>query len=160
MNIKVEVNIDDVIQGMFEDSDNDFECAIKHEITCAVMRRVSEEYRPKIDKLIENHLTEKVNTKLELMIKHTLDNLVEIGEIEISGQTIRVEDYIKKLFMQNHGWRAPHEQIERIAKGFGAEMKVQYNNHFAMNIVKNLSEQGLLNDDVAKALLAPPSVSK
>ena len=156
MNIKVELDIDDVIQGMFEDNDSDFEAAIKHEITCAVMRRISEVYSPKIDKLVESHLTEKVNTKLELMIKHTLDNLVEVGEITSNNKTIRIEDYIKNLFMQNHGWRAPKEQIEKIAKNFGAEMKTQYNNHFAMNIVKNLSEQGLLNDDVAKALLTPP----
>ena len=156
MKIKVEVDLQEMIEGMFHDGNIDLLEEVKSSITRELTRTVQGTLKDSVDKLLSERITPQVKLLVDARVSSALDGLIDAGEITISGSQVSIEQHIKNVFMNHHGWNNPTEQIAKIAKAFGAEMKLQYNNCFAMNIVKNLSEQGLLNDDVAKALLAPP----
>jgi polyhydroxyalkanoate synthesis regulator phasin len=156
MNIEIKINLDDVIHDMFEDESSDLTEQVKHEITRNVVRSVTEKIQLSLDKLLSEKITPQVNESINVRANAAIDDLIEKGEMTYRQNKISIVDYIKNRFEEGSGWGSPDAKIAEIAKKFGAEMKLQYNNVFAMNIVKNLAEQGLLNEDVAKALLAPP----
>jgi DNA-binding phage protein len=156
MKIKVEVDLQDLIDDMFHDEDSDLTENVKSEITRKLVSQVTEKFQVNIDKLLSERITPQIDTLIDSRVSSALDALIDAGEMTVRGEKVIIADYVRRQFEQNTGWTSPSEKIAKIAKEFGAELKAQYNNCFAMNIVKNLSEQGLLNDDVAKALLAPP----
>jgi polyhydroxyalkanoate synthesis regulator phasin len=155
MKIKIEVDLEEIAGEMIYD-----ECSeIKEYVKADILKQFSGVILPKIqgsiDKLLSEKITPVFNALVNEKVLSTLDDLIEKGEMTERGAKVLIKDYVIKQFEQNTGWNSPDEKIKQIAKKFGEEMKLQYNNCFAMNIVKNLSEQGLLNDDVARALLAP-----
>lgn len=75
--------------------------------------------------------------------------------ITVNREQKTVQKHIQDLFERSHGWSNPNQRVADIASKFGQELKVQYNNLFAMNIVSNLKEQGMLKDDVAAMLTKP-----
>jgi len=93
------------------------------------------------------------------IIDSTLTGLIAAESIMINGKPVTIVDHVKGIFKNNHGWSNPHSQLERLAKDFGKEIKLQYNNAFANKIVSNMKEQGLLKDEVVQILLegnSPP----
>ena len=156
MKINVEVDLQDLVEDMQSNERYDLSEAIKSQISYAVAQKVSSMAQASVEKLLSERITPQVNQIVEAKVSSALDHLIAVGELNIRGNTTSIKEYVENCFMNNTGWSSPSKQIEKIAKEFGNEMKMQYNNIFAMNIVKNLSEQGLLNEDVAKALLAPP----
>ena len=160
MKIKVEVDIQDIVDDMLCDECTDLNDRVKDDITRSVVRKVTEQFQSSIDKLLSEKLTPRIQSLVDEKVMSTLDDLIEVGEMSTRSGKVLIKDHVKDLFEKNNGWNSPESKIKEIAKKFGDEMKLQYSNCFAMNIVKNLSEQGLLNDDVAKALLAPPAETK
>lgn len=114
-----------------------------------------------IEELTKRQITEKINEvmnkKISLVIDNVLTDLVATGIITVNRQEISIEDYIKKVFMENHGWGNPREQIAKIAKSFTAELKKQYDMVFANEIVVKMKEQGFLKDDLVQVLLKDSS---
>ena len=160
MKLKIEVDLEDVMSDMFNDEDSDLSSYIKADIVRSVINRIKPMMQESIDKLVTAKIQPIINSNIESAVSKTLDELIEKGEMKPHrSEPILIKDYVRNQFESNSGWGSPDKKIEELAKKFGAEMKLQYNNCFAMNIVKNLSEQGLLNDDVAKALLAPPKAN-
>lgn len=155
MKIKVEVDLQDLVEDMFSNESCDLLEGVQSEITRSVVRHISEQAKSSVEKLIFERINPQVQMAIDARVSETLDKLIADGHLVIRGELVRFDDHIRDLFTKNTGWNNPAKQIEQIAKSFGEQMKLQYNNIFAMNIVRNLSEQGLLNDDVAKALLAP-----
>lgn len=155
MKIKVEVDLQDLVEDMFSNESCDLLECVKSEITRSVVRHISEQAKASVEKLIFERVNPQVQMAIDARVSETLDKLIGDGHLVIRGELVRFDEHIRDLFTKNTGWNNPAKQIEQIAKSFGEQMKLQYNNIFAMNIVRNLSEQGLLNDDVAKALLAP-----
>ena len=106
---------------------------------------------------VEKQITEKINAvikdKIALIIDSKLNDLVATGVIIKNRKEITIEQNIKDVFQANSGWSNPNQQIETIAKKFGQELKLQYNNAFANQIVLKMKEQGFLKNDVVKVLL-------
>lgn len=155
MKIKVEIDLDDLVHDMMCDESTDFSEAVKSEITRSVIGGFKAGVQQQIDRLVSERINPQITALIDAKVSETLDGLVAAGDMKTNGETIKIADFVRQRFESSTGWNNPREQIAKIAAAFGQEMKLQYNNVFAMNIVKNLSEQGLLNADVAKALLAP-----
>lgn len=155
MKINFEVDLQDVVEEMFSNESCDLSEAVKSEITRSVVRQISDQAKTGVEKLLFERINPQVQMAIDAKVSSVLDTLLAEGDLVIRGEKVKFEDHIRDVFTRNTGWNNPTQQIEKIAKSFGEQMKLQYNNIFAMNIVRNLSEQGLLNDDVAKSLLAP-----
>jgi polyhydroxyalkanoate synthesis regulator phasin len=156
MKIEIKIDLEDLIQDMFESESSDLTEHVKSEITRNVVRTVTAKIQTNLDKLLSEKITPQVNESINVKANAAIDDLIEKGEMTYRQEKITIVDYVRQRFEAGSGWGSPDGKIESLAKKFGNEMKLQYNNVFAMNIVKNLAEQGLLNEDVAKALLAPP----
>jgi polyhydroxyalkanoate synthesis regulator phasin len=157
MKLKIEVDLDDVVSDMFDHENDDLKHFIKLDIVKSVIDALKPVFHESIQKLVTEKIQPIIDSDINAAVSKCLDELIEKGEMKPPrSEPILIKDYVRGQFEKNSGWGNPNDKIADLAKKFGAEMKLQYNNHFAMNIVRNLSEQGLLNDDVAKALLAPP----
>lgn len=156
MKLKIEIDLSDLVHDMLNDESTDFSEAVKSEITRSVIGGFKAGVQQQIDRLVSERINPQITALIDAKVSETLDGLVAAGDMKHNGETIKIADFVRQRFESNTGWNNPREQIAKIADAFGKELKLQYNNAFAMNIVKNLSEQGLLNADVAKALLAPP----
>ena len=140
------------------DEDQDLAPALKRAIVNKAVKTISEQMAEKIDKLISEAISEAVEKAIEPVIEAELVKFMEEGTVKERnrGDTrIPFALYFRNLFEANQGWNAG-TQIERYAKNFGENMKLQYNAAFANQIVQNLKEQGMLKDEVVNALLAPP----
>lgn len=120
-----------------------------------VVQQISKSIEDKIDKQITTSVTECIEHKLTAIIDSTLTDLIATGIIKKNGADITIVEHIKQMFQQNTGWNRANDQIQKIAKAFGQELKLQYNNMFANQIVQNMKEQGLLKDEVVQILLEP-----
>ena len=155
MKLNIAIDLEDLVSDMIDGESLDFKEAVKYEITRGVIGGVKQSIQQQIDKLVSERVNPQITALIDAKVMETLDALVDAGEMNVRGQSVKITDYVRQVFEGSTGWSNPHSKIEKIAKDFGNELKMQYNNLFAMNIVKNLSEQGLLNDEVAKLLLAP-----
>lgn len=118
-----------------------------------VVREISQSIKDKVENQITKKVNEIIQQKVSLVIDDTLTDLVGTGVIVRDKKEITIVEHVKNIFQQNHGWSNYHRQMEAIAKKFGAELKLQYNNAFANKIVSNMKEQGLLKDEVVQILL-------
>ena len=118
-----------------------------------VVREISASIKDKVEKQITTQVKEVLDQKISLVIDTVLTDLVATGVIVSDRKEITIVEHVKNLFQKNHGWSNPTQQMERIAKKFGDELKLQYNNIFANKIVQNMKQQGLLKDEVVQILL-------
>lgn len=119
----------------------------------SVVFKISKDIEDKVEKQITNKINEVIKDKIGLIIDSKLNDLVSTGTIVKNGKEISMEENIKNVFQDNSGWSNPNQQIAKIAKKFGEELKLQYNNAFANQIVLKMKEQGFLKNDVVKVLL-------
>jgi len=127
--------------------------ALQSHIKMEVVREIQKGIKDKVEDQIAVKIKETIDQKIALVIDTVLTDLVTTGVITRSRVEISIVDHIKNVFQANTGWNSPTEQIAKLAKGFGAEMKAQYNAVFASNVVQGMKEQGLLKDDVVQMLL-------
>jgi len=126
---------------------------LKGHIKRSVVHQISENIKDKVESQITKKVREVIEEKVAIIIDGTLTDLVATGMITIDRKEISIQDHCKSIFKQSHGWGRPMDQLERLAKKFGEEIKLQYNAAFANKIVANMKEQGLLRDDVVQILL-------
>lgn len=122
---------------------------IKHE----VVSQISSSVKNDVEKQITSQIDVLIKDKISLIIDSTLTDLIATGTITKNRKEIPIKAHIKDMFQNSSGWSNPNQQIERIAKKFGQELKLQYNNAFANQIVLNMKQQGFLKNDVVKILL-------
>ena len=126
-------------------------------LTAHIKRDVVSQISINIKDSVEKQITKKIDAvikdKIALIIDSKLNDLVSTGTIIINRREISIEENIKNVFQSNSGWSNANQQIERVAKKFGQELKLQYNNAFANQIVLNMKQQGFLKNDVVKVLL-------
>ena len=136
-----------------EEDSEDLVTELQSYVKRDVLNQISKNIEDKVEKQITEKINEVMDKKMTLILDNTLTDLIAPGTIHVNREDVTIVNYIKKLFQQNTGWNQPKDQIAKIAKAFGAEMKAQYNAVFASKIVESMKEQGLLKDDVVKILL-------
>lgn len=156
MKIKIEVDLEDMVEDMLGEGEAD----IKEELKSTVIRSVINKLLPKMQKTIDVQIVERLDSiitaRVEASVQKTLDKAIDDGTIVKHGETISIKDHVTELFQKSHGWDGANSKIASIAKAFGKELKLQYNNAFATQVVVNMKDQGLLKDDVVKILLESP----
>lgn len=157
MKFNIEIDLEDTLYDMFENESTDIEEALKGEIIRTVIGKVL----PKMQASIDEQITKRIDAILVERVTKTVDSTLDKvlagdGLIRINRETITITKHIQNLFESHNSWNNPNGKIKEIAKEFGNELRLQYNNAFAMNIVANLKEQGLLKDDLVKILLESP----
>jgi hypothetical protein len=146
--MKFTVEVDD-----FWIEEDELSSALSADIKRNVVQQISKSIEDKVEEQITKKVTARINEKIEPLIDQTLSDLIEIGVIEHNRVEISIVQHVKNLFMKHNGWASPDRKLEAIAKKFGQELKLQYNNAFASKIVSNMKEQGLLKDEVVQILL-------
>jgi len=129
--------------------------ALEAHIKRDVVHSISESIKEKVEQQITKKVNEVVDQKVALIIDDTLTDLIATGTIINNNKEISIVEHVKNIFQSNHGWNTPAAQLQKIAKKFGEELKLQYNAAFANKIVVNMKEQGLLKDEVVQILLDP-----
>ena len=161
MNIKFEIDLEGLLDDLLYEESSEIKEAIKSEVISKVLKTVLPIMQKSIDKLIDQRIGPVIIERVEKFVDLKLDEVMEKGVIRVNGQSpIKIEKHIENLFENSRGWSNPLDRIEKIAKTFSQDLKIQYNNVFAMNIVTNMKDQGLLKDDVAAMLTAPSAPSK
>lgn len=126
---------------------------LRRTITKDVVGKISTSIKEQVNAQISKQVEELIHSKIELIIDNTLSECIDNEVIAPHGKPVSITDHVKDLFMCNHGWNNPEKKLARLAKDFGEDLKLQYNNAFANKIVSNMKEQGLLKDEVVKILL-------
>ena len=133
--------------------DNELEPVLKAHIIDNVVSQIAKSIEDKVNKRITEKVDKTIDRKLSTIIDRTLKELMTTQTIMVNKQPIKIVDYLKKKFEDNHGWGNPLAQLERFATKFGDDMKIQYNAAFANQIVAQMKEQGFLKDEVTQILL-------
>ncbi len=118
-----------------------------------VVNDIAVSIKGKVEEQIAKKVKDTIDQKIALIIDTVLTDLIATSVIVVNKAEISISDHVKNIFQNNHGWHNPADQMKRIAKKFGDELKLQYNNAFANKIVANMKEQGLLKDEVVQILL-------
>lgn len=170
MKMKIEIDLQDLINNLVEDSheyDEDgtyyngieLNKSIKGHITNTVIN----DLMPKMKASIESGITKKIDDilteKIDSTIDKTLQNILEDESFifNMNREKGTIKDHIKRKFEESGNWNRPREALDQVAKKYAQEMKAQYNNIFAAQVVDNMRQQGLLKDDFAKLLVDGPS---
>ncbi len=128
--------------------------ALTSKVKHSVVQQISESIKTKVEAEITKKVGEVIDEKINVVIDQVLSDLVEKQTIvNRNKQAVTIAEHLKGVFQNHNGWNSPDEKMERIAKKFGDELKLQYNNAFANKIVQNMKKQGLLKDEVVQILL-------
>ena len=134
-------------------NEEELDDALKSHVMSSVTRKITESIQDKIDKEITHRITEVIEKNISSIIDIKLNELIETGTIVKDRKEIQLSQHIKNLFMQTQGWSGPRDQIERFAKKYCAELKLQYDAAFATKIVMGMKDQGLIKPEVVQMLL-------
>jgi DNA-binding transcriptional regulator YhcF (GntR family) len=139
---------------MDEDSE-EVEVEIKKHIIYEVTKKIEASIADKVNEQITKNVEEFIQARLSVIINDEMAKCMDNGVIQPRGTVseISITDHVKARFLESSGWQNPNKHIDQIAKEFGNELKLQYNNAFANKIVQNMKEQGLLKDEVVQILL-------
>lgn len=145
------------VEDFYLDEDKELEPALKSYIINAVKNDIYAGIKAKI----EDHVTKEVKAQVEQSLYRKISTLV--GEI-IATDTIKgkysndpdttLQEYVKSQFKDKARDASPvDDNIKKLAKACGDEIKSRYDLLFASQLVAKLHESGLLKEDVAKLLL-------
>lgn len=133
------------------------ESELKREIIREVTSKIRESLSEKVNEEIYEKVKEFTISRMSVVINEEIAKCIETGVIESrrtgTKKEISINEHVKEMFVSNSGWGSADHYISKIAKEFGEELKLQYNNVYANKIVQNMKEQGFLKDDVAQMLL-------
>ena len=148
--MKINVTID--LDNLWTD-----ESSISEEISREIKRQVISEIWNKVKPAVDEQITRTVKNEVEKnyckKINLFIEDFIQNGTVKFNNREGIMKDYIYYLFTQNSGWNSPNENIKKLAKQFGDEMKNRYDLLFASQLVAKMNENGLLKEDVAKKLL-------
>lgn len=154
----IKIEIDD----FYLDSEQDFVPALKNEVVREAVKQSLDNVAEKANKAVQEAVKLAVEKKLQTAIQKVVDKVVATGTLldpssySNEKRQISIEDYVIRTFEKNTGWNSPKEQIEKLAKKYGDEMKARYDMEFASKIVIQMSQNGLVRADVLQSLLTPP----
>lgn len=128
---------------------------LKQHVTREVVNQISAAIKVKVEDSIKVQVNSFMEERMKQIINTHLDEFIEKGTITdgYDKKEYLIRDYLRNLFNKSHGWGNPSEKMQELAKKFGEECKLQYNNIFATKIVVQMKNQGFLKDDMAKILL-------
>jgi polyhydroxyalkanoate synthesis regulator phasin len=116
---------------------------LKQQILASLAQDVKNQMADEVRSVVHEVFTEIIQAQLNKILVE--DNIPVRG-----GKSLR--ELIEEKFTSS-GWSSPEEQIKKLASRFGAEMKSRYDLMFATQLVANMSNHGLLKDEMSKLIL-------
>jgi len=119
-----------------------------------VVSDIKQNIEKKVDEAIRIAVQARVEQELALQINLRVSELIDSGKITKDKVEVSISDYIKQQFDRNSGWNSPYEQIAKIAKAYGDEMKKRYDYLYANQIVQQMHVVGIIKEEIYKNLIA------
>ncbi len=166
MKIKVEVDLTDFYSE--EEESLSMSEEIKSYVAYQVKCQVLTDFREKINKDFNEKLVEAIEKEKEAQINGIIKEIILTEKVRKryhSDELITTAEYVKDELKRtvlnqneiNHHVNSEKSKLEKDikkqVKNISAELKDRYDFLFASQIVTKLSENGMLNKDVAKLLL-------
>ena len=138
------------------DEESDLEPSLRGFVIKEVTAKINKQIEKKVDETITRQVKEQIQKQLLAKTNKLIDEFIEKGKMTTgysSDPDVSVGEYIRRVFNNKNGWGNPKDQIEKLAKQFGTELKNRYDLLFATQIVKSLDKEGLLKENIAKMIL-------
>ena len=141
------------LEDFWMSDDDCIEEELKKYIINGVVSQIEKKLEEKIEKQITASVSAEISRTLEKRINAKVAELIELGEITKNREKISITDHIKKEFDGSSRWSSPYDQVAKIAKKWGDELKMRYDKAFAIHIVDTMKKNGLLKDEAIVKLL-------
>lgn len=148
--MKITIDLEEIWTN--EDSISD---ALKSEIQRNVTKVILEKFEKKAVDFIEIEARKRVEELMHQNISIAIKEYIKNGKMKSLNKPnteVPVEEYIKEKFLYGHGWNSFDDQIKKLSERFAKEMKDRYDMFFASQIVIKMQEQGLISQEVLKAI--------
>lgn len=151
--MKIEITLEDRwIDGEWSLGD-----ALRAHIKSDTVNQIHKNLKEQIDKEVETAIKAEVEKSLHAFIQQEVIKCIAGGQVKESSYSdakmVDLSKWIENEFKNNTGYRSPKDQIQKLAKKFGDEMKQRYDLLFASQIVAKMSDNGLLKEGAAELLL-------
>lgn len=165
MKIKVEVDIQEILNEMFENFDPhedyfelDLKESIKDGIIGDVKRQIVQMHNKEMKDKIANECKSLINLEMSDMIKKEVQDFSENGKLkERYGnlEPMSVSDWIKHHFSEktNDYTRSIKDEINKRAVSCVKEIKSRYDLLFASQVITKMNNQDMLKEGVFKSLM-------
>lgn len=147
MILKVEIDLEDLTQDLFEDESYSLKegviSSIRHDVVAEIKRNCGEQIQTQIRSIVE--------AKVGVLIRETFLEWFKTGKVKINSKDeLSLEEYLTHYFTEKTGYTyttTAKSFVEDFSKKFAKELRERYDVAFAAMIVRNLKEQKLLADD-------------
>lgn len=147
MVLKVEIDLEDLTQDLFNDEDYNLKQGVIDSIRGQVVSQIKTNCREQIESTIRC----LVEQKMGVLIRETFLEWYKNGEIKVSGnENMKVQEYLEKRFTEQSKYSydtTVSSHVKSEIEKFTKELKNRYDLSFAALVVKNLADQKLLADD-------------
>ena len=146
MEIKVNIDLEDLVYDMVRDEEWNLSEALMASIKSQVVREIKEHCKTSIEITIKSYIEERIGE----LVKTSFNEWLDQGNVKYNGKDIPLQEYLNKLFTERTGCAynySVRDYVENFAKGFAKDLKDRYDLTFAALIVKNMQEQKLLCDE-------------
>ena len=127
--------------------------ALVSRVKLEVIHDINASIKEKVDKAITIAVTAAIEQELKLKINMRVAEVIATEKIIYDRKEWAIVDWIKDQFVRNSRWNSPYEQIEKIAKQYGAEMKKRYDYFYANQIVQQIHSVGIIKEEIYKNLI-------
>lgn len=162
-NLKIEINLNDIVEDMFCDAEYDelgatpsqsFSEAVRGDVISSVSKALINQASD-----TSKHQAAKVAVEVaEKFINSELDGIIlrklRVGELRLShGGFKSFDDLIESRISRFDIDKMITRHIDLNTKKFAEEMRLRYDNIFAAKVVQGLAKQKMLDPNVAEMLL-------
>lgn len=166
MKFKIEIDINDIMEGLFEDyhpdCDNfpeiDLKEEVMHEITRSTKNQVLEKYKGETESKIVERVKVLVDDKITKQIKKDVEDFVKNGKLKkySTDEPKSVKEWINEKFTQESDSYSQtlRKVVASKAQEAVEELKSRYDLLFASQVITKLNDADMLKEGVFQALMA------
>jgi hypothetical protein len=141
------------VEDFFMDEDDDLSKKLNDYVVHQVITQIWEKINKKVDDEIRLAVQAYIERELTAKINARIADIVMSEKIKKDGKEQMVVDYIKDRFINNSGWTSPIDQITKLAKEYGNEMKKRYDYLYANQIVQQMRNIGVIKEEIFANLI-------
>lgn len=162
-NLKLELNLNDIVEDMFCDADYDeygasptqsFSESVKDSVISGVSRELIDSLSESSKKEASNKARLIADNFIESELEGIIIRKLRSGELLIKGIGFQsFDELIAKRLARFDIDKVITSHIDRKTEVFAKEMRSRYDNVFAAKVVQGLSKQKMLDPNIASLLL-------
>lgn len=145
------------VEDFYLDEEKDLAPALKQHIISTVVNKISTDLKAKIEDGVQKEVKAQVEQTLYRKIGSFVTEAIENDKIKgryTNDPEMTLQEWVKLQFTEKAREKAPVDAtLEKLAKGFGEEMKKRYDLMFASQLVTKMKESGFLKEEVVSLLL-------